>query len=103
MVVGVEQVVLEGHSKERVDIVPVVLEHLLRLDKVSVPVLLQFVSKNVELLVVDVLVKSGTSLQTVDDQLYAYLCIGPANWDDLLVEVRKGFTLEIYLLLLSNL
>lgn len=78
---------LEGCSEECSDVVPVFLDGVLRILQVVVPMLLQLVRKQSELLVVGVFLNSGPSLEAVDDETQTDLSISHADSHILLEEL----------------
>ena len=98
LVGGVEEGVFEGVAEEGGDVVPVVLNQVQSGRQAGVPVLLQFGSEDVELLVVDVLIDSGAAFQTVNNEFETDLRVCPADRYVILLKRTKGLSFHLHAL-----
>jgi len=60
---------LDRYFKKSIDVVPIIFDGVNQLDVVSIPMLFELICKDIELLVVCVLINGGLSLQAVDNEL----------------------------------
>ena len=85
---------LDGHPEEGSDVVPILLDGLLRALLIHIPKLLNLIGEDVELLIVGVFLQRGLSLQTGDDQFQADLGILHADCHIFLEEFAEPFPSE---------
>lgn len=87
----VEEVMLERGPEEGGNIVPILPYSLLRHAVVDFPEFLYLIGKDVELLVVGILLNGSLPLQAVDDQLQTYLRVFHAHPHVCLKKLRIAF------------
>ncbi len=95
LVLWSKQMSLQGIHEEDLNIVPIIFDYLFSCNKVSVPMSFQLPRKDGKLLIVNISLYRGFSLEAVNNKLQTYLGISHAGRSILFFKLCHAFLTDL--------